>query len=303
MLGLARLREAVWRTPWAPLLALLGLRLAQLIAGPGGLLAAAAPVVPEEKGAGLSTWPTSPLFSDAERVALSFTEQFVIDVAGTSDDQRSAVKRALGGEALVTLAVALFVLDYDLRARVAFERLSLGGPERAPDPHPEGAEEAEDRGPVDAVALLGDLDGFQRCVARLAGIDPVTTELVRFRGARHHNCRLCRSIRSRSAVEAAGDESWFDRSEDYESSDLGEPERVALRLTDALVTDPTAVDASLAAALRAFYTEDQIVELVLDVVRNSSQKIAVALGADDPHVTSGTELFDLAPDGTVVFLG
>jgi alkylhydroperoxidase family enzyme len=104
-------------------------------------------------------------------------------------------------------------------------------------------------------------------------------------------------------VGATGDEAWFDRTEYYESSDLPESQKVALRLTDALVTEPTAIDASLAATLRSFYTEDQIVELVLDVVRNSSQKIAVALGADDPRVATGTELFDLAPDGTVVFLG
>jgi alkylhydroperoxidase family enzyme len=303
VLGLARLRDAVWRTSLAPLLALLGLRLTQLIAGPGEPPVASAPAVPDEIRGALSAWPTSPVFGDAERVALAFTEQFVIDVAGISPDQRSAVVRALGGEALVTLAVALFVLDYDLRARLAFERLSVGEPERALGPDPETAEEVKDRGPVDADALLNDLDGLQRSVARLAGIDPVTTELVRLRGARHHNCRLCRSIRSRPAVGATGDEAWFDRTEYYESSDLPESQKVALRLTDALVTEPTAIDASLAATLRSFYTEDQIVELVLDVVRNSSQKIAVALGADDPRVATGTELFDLAPDGTVVFLG
>ncbi len=308
MLGLARLRDAAWRTSLAPLLALLDLRLTQLIAGSDELRVPEAPVgsapaVPDEKREALSAWPTSPLFGDAERVALGFTEQFVIDVAGISPDQRSAVVRALGREALVTLAVAMFVLDYDLRARLAFERLSVGEPERALDPGPGPAEEVEGRGPVDADVLLNDLDGFQRLVARLAGIDPVTTELVRLRGARHHNCRLCRSIRSRSAVGATGDEAWFDRTEYYESSDLPEPQKVALRMTDALITQPTALDASLAATLRAFYTDDQIVELVLDVVRNSSQKIAVALGADDPHVATGTELFDLAPDGTVVFLG
>jgi alkylhydroperoxidase family enzyme len=223
-------------------------------------------------------------------------------VAGISADQRSAVAKAFGGEELVTLAVALFVLDYDLRARLVFERLSLRDPGRTGGRDPEGGE-GDDRAPMDAGALLADLDRFQRSVAQLTGIDPVTTELVRLRGARHHNCRLCRSIGSRSAVGATGDEAWFDRTEHYESSDLHESQKVALRLTDAFITEPTAIDSSLAAALSALYSKDQVVELVLDVVRNSSQKIAVALGADDPHVATGTELFDLAPDGAVVFLG
>ncbi len=305
VLGLALLRDAVWRTSNAPHLALLGLRLTQLIAGPGEPPAAVSPAVPEEKRQALSAWPTSPLFTEAERVALGFAEQFVIDVAGISADQRSAVAKAFGGEELVTLAVALFVLDYDLRARLVFERLSIRdpGPTRGRDPEGGEGDEGDDRAPTDAGALLADLDRFQRSVAQLTGIDPVTTELVRLRGARHHNCRLCRSIRSRSAVGATGDEAWFDRTEHYESSDLHESQKVALRLTDAFITEPTAIDSSLAAALRALYSKDQIVELVLDVVRNSSQKIAVALGADDPHVATGTELFDLAPDGAVVFLG
>lgn len=309
VLGLAHLRDAVWRTSNAPLLALLGLRLTQLIAGPGQPAVAVSPavaVVPEvpvEKREALSAWPTSDLFTEAERVTLGFTEQFVIDVAGVSADQRSAVAEVFGQEELVTLAVSLFVLDYDLRARLVFKRLSLRDLGRAPGLDRERGEGGDDRASMDAGALLTDLDRFQRSVAQLAGIDPVITELVRLRGARHHNCRLCRSIRSRSAVGATGDEAWFDRTEHYESSDLHESQKVALRLTDALITGPAAIDATLAASLRAYYSEDQIVELVLDVLRNSSQKIAVALGADDPHVATGTELFDLAPDGTVVFLG
>jgi alkylhydroperoxidase family enzyme len=301
--GLTFLREAVGRTSNAPLLELLGLRLTQLIVGRGQPPLAVPPAVPEEKREALATWATSPLFTEAERVALDFTEQFVIDVAGISADQRSAVGRVFGGEALVTLVVALFVLDYDLRARLAFDRLSLRDPGRASGRDPEPGEVGNERGPVDAGVLLTDLDRFQRSVAQLAGVDPVTAELVRLRGARHHNCRLCRSIRSRSAVGATGDEAWFDRTEHYESSDLRQSQKVALRLTDALITEPAAIDASLASSLRAFYSEEQILELVLDVVRNSSQKIAVALAADDPHVAAGTELFDLAPDGTVVFLG
>ena len=41
--------------------------------------------------AALPQWPTSPLFSEGERVVLGFTEQFVMDVAGVSQEQRNSL--------------------------------------------------------------------------------------------------------------------------------------------------------------------------------------------------------------------
>jgi hypothetical protein len=48
---------------------------------------------------------------------------------------------------------------------------------------------------------------------------------------------------------------------------------------------------------------EQAVEVVVDVVRNAQNKIAVALGADAANVTSGVELYDLSADGDVVVVG
>ena len=150
---------------------------------------------------------------------------------------------------------------------------------------------------------MTELDEVLRAVARFDHLDPVTTELVRLRGARHHNCRLCRSIRSASAVREVGDEEWFERIEGYETSDLGDSQKVALRLADAVIGQPTEVDEALVSAVRSHFDESQAVELVLDVFRNSSQKIAVSLGADQPHVTAGTELFEVTAEGSLIFSG
>jgi hypothetical protein len=95
----------------------------------------------------------------------------------------------------------------------------------------------------------------------------------------------------------------FDKIDWYESSDLVEPHKVALRLTDAIITQPTEINPSLVAQVHRYFTPTQIVEIVLDVMRNSCQKIAVALAVDDPHVTSGVELYALTDDGDVEFLG
>ena len=49
--------------------------------------------------------------------------------------------------------------------------------------------------------------------------------------------------------------------------------------------------------MREHLTDAQAVEVVLDVVRNAANKIAVALGADEPEVTEGVQLFVTDADG------
>jgi hypothetical protein len=43
------------------------------------------------------------------------------------------------------------------------------------------------------------------------------------------------------------------------------------------------------------------VELVLDVARNAANKIAVAFGADEAHVTDGVEFYDVDERGELVY--
>ncbi|MBV9485692.1 MAG: hypothetical protein JO246_06500, partial [Frankiaceae bacterium] len=49
------------------------------------------------------------------------------------------------------------------------------------------------------------------------------------------------------------------------------------------------------------FTDAQLVEVVLDIMRNSANKVAVAFGADAPNVSEGLQVYDIAADGTMVF--
>jgi hypothetical protein len=69
-----------------------------------------------------------------------------------------------------------------------------------------------------------------------------------------------------------------------------------------MVTRPAEITDALVEQVRSHFSPRQAVELVADVMRNSCQKVAVALGADAAHVEDGTEHFTLV-DGDVVFLG
>ncbi|QIG44613.1 hypothetical protein G5V58_19125 [Nocardioides anomalus] len=116
---------------------------------------------------------------------------------------------------------------------------------------------------------------FAAAVVRQRALDPTTTELVRLRCARVHDCRLCQSVRNVEAGEV--DESLATQVDHHETSVLSERHRVALRLTDAMILDPSAADEALRADARRLFTETEIAELLLDVVKWSQQKASVAL--------------------------
>ncbi len=275
-------------------------RIAQLLRDDRPLLGRATPSVPAEKLDQLPRWSTSPLFSEEERECLGFTEQFVIDVAAVDDRQRAGLSSVLGPSGVLDLVATVFALDYGRRVTLVLGRLFPDDPVLDPGGGTDGV--ASEVGPSDGMAVLGAFDQLSRAVALLDALDPVTTELVRLRGARQHNCRLCQSTRSVSALDAGADEVLLDATERYEASDLPEAQKVALRLTDAMITQPTSIDGVLTDQVHRWHTPRQVVELVMDVMRNSGQKIAVALAADDPHVASGVERFVIGAGGDVEYL-
>ena len=66
------------------------------------------------KIATLAQWPSSPLFSDADRAVIAFAEQFVMDVGAMEETTRRPVADALGDNT-VTFAQALYLVDMGLR--------------------------------------------------------------------------------------------------------------------------------------------------------------------------------------------
>jgi hypothetical protein len=80
----------------------------------------------------------------------------------------------------------------------------------------------------------------------------------------------------------------------FESSALAERHKVALRVADALMTLPGAIGDDLRQAAREHFDDEELLELTLDVMKWSYQKVAVALGTDD-EVAPG-RLTDLSFD-------
>jgi alkylhydroperoxidase family enzyme len=215
-----------------------------------------------------------------------FAEQFRVDVTGIDEQLRARFAAATGDHQFDTAQV-VWVADMQARLRSALD--ALFGP----------SSWAEVPRRVPTADLWGLIESFMETVARLHALDPTLTELIRLRGARQHDCRLCRSRRSVAAIEAGADDAMFEAVDHYTTSDLPEATKAALALTDAMIWTPDAIPAAVVDDVRRHLSPAQIVEVVLDVVRNAANKIAVALGADAPEVTEGVQLFVTDGDGTL----
>jgi AhpD family alkylhydroperoxidase len=114
----------------AAVLELCRLRVAQLLGCESELAVRYAPALvaglTEEQVAELAQWPTAASFTDAQRAALAFAEQFVIDPHGIAGPVRDAVREQFTLPEVVALTEALALFDGFQRFR-----LILGVPPRA----------------------------------------------------------------------------------------------------------------------------------------------------------------------------
>ena len=78
---------------------------------------AAEPAVGSALVDALPAWPSSPLFSDAQRVAIAFAEQYVIDPHGFTDADGERLQQHFTDEQLAALTIAVATFDALARAR------------------------------------------------------------------------------------------------------------------------------------------------------------------------------------------
>lgn len=144
-------------------------------------------------------------------------------------------------------------------------------------------------------ALGAGLDDFQNAVMLLDELDPVTTEVVRLRCADNHDCRFCRTVRLEVDGARAVDEETADLVARREGDRLTPRHAAAMHLADAMMSQPRSIDGALVAELHRHFTRDELLEMSLDVMKFSHQKIKVSLGLDEPMRPDGG-LVDFAVD-------
>jgi Carboxymuconolactone decarboxylase family len=268
---LTALNERVWQTGDPVLLQLVRMRVAQLIGNPAAFALASSG---SSGSSGLSA---------AEQDVVDFTEQFVIDVGGTTEEMRDGLTARFGADGARALVTAVYVVEFTQRLQLIAARLLDGAP-----------------GPDDSIAAVdtsaaGLLNAYQAAVVRGSALDPVTTELVRLRCARTHHCRICQTLRLAASRAAGVDEAMTAKVDFYERSDLPERAKVALRVTDAFITQPSLLSGVVAEQARVSFGPAELASLCLDITKWSTQKIKVALGTD------GADRLETDADGVALF--
>ncbi|OBB86852.1 hypothetical protein A5760_03230 [Mycobacterium colombiense] len=232
--------------------------------------------------------------SEAEAAVAEFAEQFSADVSSVTVEQRSRLWKQLGDRTF-EIVVQMYIADFIPRVRAGLEALGVGAQYLGWVGQPIAWDHT-----TDPAYLV--FNKFLIAVARMRALDPVTSELVRLRGAAQHNCRLCNSLREGGALDAGGSETLYEEIARFESSSLlDDRAKAALRYADALIWTPAHLVADDVAEVRSRFSEAEAVELTFDIMRNASNKVAVSLGADAPRVETGTERYLLAADGQTVF--
>lgn len=236
--------------------------------------------------------PTDPVGApEAAGPPVEFAEQFTVDVSMIDDTMRAKLSATLA-DRTGAFVQSLYVADWVPRARAGLDALFTG---REPGwAAPMEWDTEHDPWPLIQRTLVE--------VARVRVLDPVTTEVVRLYQARQHNCRLCKSLRNRTAMQAGGDEMLYNAIDDFRTSDdLTARHKAALALTDELVWQPGHLDPRVVDDVRAHFSPAEAVELVIDMMRNACNKISVATGTDHANVTDGIEIYDVNADGSVEF--
>jgi hypothetical protein len=179
--------------PW--LLECCHLRQSQLMGARAALAGADASLL-----ADLENWRASAFFSNRERAALSYAEQYHLDHHVISDEQKDRLSPYLAPREFVNFVWALHA--YEAYARV------LALLDIAPDPNPaakprhrrSGAAEDESTSGTDATAeggmwsLLDPAFGnvyrtLAQAIVRQKLIDEVTSEAIRLHNASHQGCQ------------------------------------------------------------------------------------------------------------------
>ncbi len=241
--------------------------------------------------------------SALERAVSRFADQFAVSVDGISDTQVAELTELMDEQAVNALANAVYLLDMGLRLELVVPKVlhsQVAADGQTVDVRSVEASVSET---VDQDEVIASVIAEFAAQAVLADeVDPVTSELVRLRCAQTHHCRLCGSLRQRSALDAGLQAGVAEIIARYESSDFAAHQVAALHLCDALILNPADADGSLREELEEHFSPSQIAEICFDAVKWSQQKALVALGSDAPP-WEGVHVLDFDAAGHPVFAG
>jgi len=121
-------------------------------------------------------------------------------------------------------------------------------------------------------------------------IDPVVHECIRLFSANFNGCTYCQNARQAVAVQAGLDENMVSKLMNFEHSDLPDPVKAALRITNAIDSGPQTLTQAVWDGARRYFSEQEVVDIVLLSMHGCGSKVAVTLGLE-PGPQASSRLF------------
>jgi AhpD family alkylhydroperoxidase len=151
----------------------------------------------------------------------------------------------------------------------------------------------DDGSPAAAIAIpveLSRLAGIPIRTRKSFQIDPVLHELIRLYNAKYQDCQYCQNARQAVAVQAGLDEDMVASLARFETSNLPENFKAALRITSAVAHNPAMLTDEIWNDALAHFTEREVVDIVLLSMHTTSSKVTITLGLD-PGKEASSRLF------------
>ena len=121
-------------------------------------------------------------------------------------------------------------------------------------------------------------------------IDAVVHECIRIFNANYQGCEYCMNARAAVAVQSGLNEGIVSKLTRFESSDLPEHIKAALRITNAIASGPSSLTRALWDDARRYFSEQEVVDIVLLSIHTTGSKITITLGLD-PGRENSTRVF------------
>src|SRR3954447_9600371 len=147
--------------------------------------------------------------------------------------------------------------------------------------------------PVAAISIpieLSRLAGIPVRTKKSFQLDPVLHELIRLYNAKVQDCQYCQNARQAVAVQAGLDEDMVSALSHFETSSLPAHVKAALRITSAVSTNPGLLSDEIWAQAAQYFTEDELVDIVLLSMHTTASKSFITLGLD-PGKEASSRLF------------
>ena len=152
--------------------------------------------------------------------------------------------------------------------------------------------------PASRIAIpieLTRLSGIPIASAGSILLDPVVHECIRLFNAKYQGCEYCMNARQAIAVQAGLDEGIVAQLARFETSTLPDKIKAALRITSAIASAPKMVTAAVLDEARRFYSEQEIIDIVLLSVITTGSKVAITLGVDPGKAASSRVFYPTDP--------